>query len=101
MSGQDMEDGDVTHETGIPKLCFAEHGFLEMLVGTLKGKQSLPDQVLHLTFLSLCFLRQMSILEILKSFLNILKHVIPSLELVTSQKTGGSQNPCLRNVAPS
>lgn len=56
MSGQDIEDGDVTHETGIPKLCSVERGFLEMLVGTLRGKKKssrsntasrVPSFVLH------------------------------------------------------
>lgn len=39
MSGQDIADGDVTHETSIPKLCSVERGFLEVLVGTLRGKK--------------------------------------------------------------
>lgn len=36
MLEQDIEDGDATHETSIPKLFFVEHCFLVMLISTLR-----------------------------------------------------------------
>lgn len=46
MSERDIEDGDATHEISIPKLFSVEHWFLEMLIGTLRGKKkSILDRI--------------------------------------------------------